>query len=56
MRLAIDALAIVGGILLCAGVYLVLGTGCALIMAGCLLIGLSLKAANVYEGSNAADS
>lgn len=55
MTWAIDAIAIVGGLLIVAGVFLQYGVAVALMCGGFLLILLALKAAKVYEVGNVTD-
>lgn len=49
MKYAIDGIAIFGGLLITAGVYLMAGAGPCLIVAGVLMIALAVKAAKVHE-------
>lgn len=55
MTFLIDFLAVTGGLLVVAGVYLQLGLAIALVVAGFLLIAFALKAAKVIEDSNVPD-
>jgi hypothetical protein len=49
VNIAIDAIAITGGLLIIGGVYLLQGLGGALVTAGVLSIAFALRAAKVYE-------
>ena len=55
MKIAIDVLAIIGGMLIVAGVFLQFGLAVALMTGGALLIILALRAAKVQEESNVTD-
>lgn len=52
MSFAIDAIAIFGALLICAGVFILFGAGYSMISAGILTIAFALKAAKVQEGAN----
>ena len=52
MTWLIDVLAAIGGLLVCAGVFLQFGLGFSLMSGGLLLIAFALKAAKVQEGLN----
>jgi hypothetical protein len=49
MKYAIDGIAIVGGLFVTAGVYLVAGAGPCLIVSGVLMMALAITAAKVNE-------
>jgi len=52
MNWIIDLIAIIGGCLLVAGVFLQCGLACSLMVSGVLLMAFALKAANVQEESD----
>jgi hypothetical protein len=52
MNIAIDLMAIIGGILISVGVFLQFGLAFALIAGGALLIILAMRAANVNGDVN----
>ena len=52
MNIAIDMLAVIGGILISVGVFLGFGLAIALIVGGALLILLAMRAANVNGDVN----
>ena len=52
MSVAIDLMAIIGGILISVGVFLQFGLALALIAGGALLIILAMRAANVNGDVN----
>ena len=52
MKLAIDLIAIIGGILISAGVFLKFDLACALITGGLMLILLAIRAAKVHGDTN----
>lgn len=56
MILAIDIIAILGGMLMTVGVFIEFGLPWALIFSGGFMVAMALIAANKYEKANAVDS
>lgn len=52
MTWVIDAIALIGGIVLAAGVFVQYGAGFSLIVGGVFLIAFALKAAKAQEEGN----
>jgi membrane protein implicated in regulation of membrane protease activity len=56
MTWLIDGVAFIGGGLITAGFYLLLGLPAALIVGGSFLLGMAVYAARNYEGADVSDS